>query len=55
MDQNGSNGDCRDAGPPLIDAQGLFAPGSTDPPPREVAAAVAAAACEWGFFQLVNQ
>lgn len=42
-----------DDSPPLIDAQQLFA--STDPPAPAVAAAIAAAACKWGFFQLTNQ
>lgn len=39
--------------PPLIDAQQLFSPGSAEPAPA-VAAAIAAAACKWGFFQLTN-
>lgn len=40
--------------PPLIDAQQLFSPGSAEPAPA-VAAAIVAAACKWGFFQLTNQ
>jgi isopenicillin N synthase-like dioxygenase len=40
-------------GPPVIDAQQLLRPGATDVP-EQVAAAIAAAASSWGFFQLVN-
>lgn len=45
----------RPGGPPVIDAQQLFAPERAGaPPPPEVAAAISAACSSWGFFQLTN-